>query len=84
MLSGSFAFFLKHLIAALHAQSPLSPSDCEQIIQDALKRVISSQNRFNYDLVSDIHTTLGKMKNAEDVQTYFDQAIAKIQRETKG
>lgn len=76
LMSGSFAFFIKHLISAHRAGAALSPEQCEQMVVDALRRVISSQQRFEYDLISELRTTYGKMDSSSHLSTY----LAKAQR----
>lgn len=83
LMAGSFAYFSKYLLAASQSDQGLSPEECESIWMEAIGRVLSTQRKFDYDLVKEIRDTLGKMKGAPDLQQYFDQAIADLQRKQK-
>lgn len=82
LMAGSFAFFIKQLMAAHQSKSPLEPHHCEQMVIDALRRVVSTQHRFDMDLVSEIRATLKKMNAAESLQPYLDKAIAQYENQS--
>ena len=82
LMAGSFAFFIKKLMTAHQSQTPIDPHQCEQMAIDALRRIVSTQHRFDADLVSEIRATLNKMNAAELLQPYLDQAIAQYEKQS--
>ena len=75
LMSGSFAFFIKHLISAHQSGEALEPEACERMVVNALQRVLSTQNRFDYDLISEIQNTFRKMDETGMLTQYLDKAI---------
>lgn len=82
LMAGSFAFFIKQLMAAHQSQTPIAPHQCEQMVIDALRRMVSTQHRFDADLVSEIRATLKKMNQAESLQPYLDKAISQYEQQS--
>lgn len=83
LMAGSFAYFSKHLLAASQAGKSISPDECEAIWLDAIKRVISTQKKFDYDLVKEIRSIIGRMNGSEELKASFDHAIAEIQSQSQ-
>ena len=83
LMTGSFAFFVKQLMAASQSKTPIEPHQCERMVIEALRRVISTQHRFDVELVSEIQATLNKMTDVESLQPYLDKAIAQYQQQSK-
>lgn len=75
LMAGSYAFFLQHMMLAHQNQMGLSAQDCEKIIVDALKRVQSSQDRFEYDFLSEIQAVLQKMSQPLSLDPYLQQIL---------
>jgi hypothetical protein len=73
LMAGSYAYFLQRLMLAHQDSSGLSAQDCEKIVVDALKRVQSSQNRFEYDFLSEIQAVLQKMSQPLSLDPYLEQ-----------
>lgn len=74
LMSGSFAYFMSRLMTAHQAGQSISPEQCEQIVIDALRRVLSTQNRFNYDLICEIQTTFSKIDETHLLLSYLEKA----------
>jgi hypothetical protein len=73
LMAGSYAYFLQRLMLAHQDQTGLSSQDCEKIVVDALNRVQSSQNRFEYDFLSEIQAVLQKMSQPLSLDPYLQQ-----------
>ena len=78
LMSGSFGFFLKHLITAHQGGDAIAPEDCEQMVIDALRRVLSTQHKFNYDLISEIRDVMLKMDESGSFARYLDKAVSSL------
>ena len=83
LMAGSFAYFSKFLLAASRDDKAITPKECEDIWLDAVKRVISTQQKFDYDLVKEIRSTIGRMNDSEGLLLKFDRAIADIQKKSQ-
>jgi hypothetical protein len=73
VMAGSCAYFLHQLMLGHQNQQGLSPEQCQQLVIDALKRLRSSQNRFEYDFLTDIEAVLDKMDQANALQAYLEE-----------
>jgi hypothetical protein len=73
LMAGSYAYFLQRLMLGHQGESGLSAQECEQIVVDALKRIRSSQSRFEYDFLSEIQAALQKMSRPLPLDPYLDQ-----------
>lgn len=73
LMAGSYAYFLQHLMLGHQSQTGLSTQDCEKIVVDALMRVQASQNRFEYDFLSEIQAVLQKMSQPLSLDPYLQQ-----------
>ncbi len=79
LMSGSYAYFLQQLMLKHQAQEPLTPENCEKIVVDSLKRILITQNRYDYDFLAEIQAALSKMSQPTPFEDYLKQARAKIQ-----
>ncbi|MBW4552856.1 MAG: hypothetical protein KME35_17355 [Aphanocapsa sp. GSE-SYN-MK-11-07L] len=72
VMAGSCAYFIHQLVLGHQSQQGLSPEQCQQLVIDALKRIRSSQNRFEYDFLTDIEAVLDKMHLSNALKDYSD------------
>jgi hypothetical protein len=72
LMTGGYAYFLRQFMVG--HQNGLSAEDCEQAIVDALKRVLSTQDRFNCEYLADIEAVLLKMTHTVSLEPYIDKA----------
>ena len=73
LMAGGYAYFLRQFMIGHHNPAGLSPDLCEQTILDALKRVISTQERFGYEYLSEIEAALARMSQAHPLAPYVKQ-----------
>lgn len=73
LMVGGYAYFLNHLMVGHHNQQGLSPAACEQIVVDALKRVMTTQDRFACDYLGDLEQALAKMTTVLSLEPYLQQ-----------
>jgi hypothetical protein len=73
LMTGGYAYFLRQLMVG--HQKGLSAADCEQAIVDALKRVLSTQERFGCEYLAEIEAILVKMTQTVALEPYVQQAI---------
>jgi hypothetical protein len=71
VMAGSCAYFIQQLMLADQSQQGLSAEQCQQIVVDALKRILSSQKRFEYDFLTDIAAVLEKMDQSTALNNYL-------------
>jgi hypothetical protein len=72
LMTGGYAYFLRQFMVG--CQNGLSTSDCEQAIVDALKRVLSTQDRFACEYLADIEAILLKMTHTVALDPYVEKA----------
>ena len=72
LMTGGYAYFLRQFMVG--CQHGLSAADCDQAILDALKRVLSTQERFECEYLADIETILQKMTHTVDLKPYVEKA----------
>ncbi|MEB3338893.1 MAG: hypothetical protein VKJ46_15595 [Leptolyngbyaceae bacterium] len=75
LMSGSCAYFLQQLMVGHRQETGLSAEACEQIVVNALKRIVSSQERFGYDFLAEIQAVLQKMSRPIALDPYLEQVI---------
>lgn len=75
LMAGGYAYFLRQFMIGHHNSAGLSPDLCEQTILDALKRVVSTQERFGYEYLSEIEAALTRMSQAYPLEPYI-QAVS--------
>jgi hypothetical protein len=73
LMAGSYAYFLQKLMLGHQGQAGLSAEECEQIVVDALKRIQSSQKRFELNFLAEIETVLQKMSQPLPLEPYLQQ-----------
>lgn len=71
LMAGGYAYFLQRLMLAHQQPMGLTPDACEQIVVDALKRILSSQERFGYDFLAEIQAVLQKMHQPMPLDAYL-------------
>jgi hypothetical protein len=69
LMTGGYAYFLRQLMVG--QLNGLSVADCEQAIVDALKRVLSTQERFGCEYLAEIEAILSKMTQSVSLQPYL-------------
>ncbi|WP_404784536.1 hypothetical protein [Altericista sp. CCNU0014] len=74
LMAGGYAYFLRQLMVG-HQQG-LSPTACEQTIVDALKRVLSTQERFGCEYLAEIEAALANMTQTVPLESYLKQITA--------
>ncbi len=74
LMTGGYAYFLRQLMVG--HQNGLSAADCEQAIVDALKRVISTQERFDCEYLTEIEAILSKMTQTIALEPFIQKAEA--------
>ncbi len=74
IIAGSYAYFFSRIAEGHQSQQGLTPEVCEGIILDSLKRLLSTQNRFDYPLVQDIEAALAKMPGTANLADYVAKA----------
>jgi hypothetical protein len=72
LMTGGYAYFLRQFMVGF--QKGLSAADCEQAIVDALKRVLSTQDRFDCEYLADIEAILAKMSHTVALDPYLERA----------
>lgn len=72
LMTGGYAYFLRQFMVGLH--NGLGAVACEQAIVDALKRVLSTQERFDCEYLADIETILLKMTHTVALEPYLEKA----------
>lgn len=70
LMAGSCAYFMHQLMLAHQGQNGLTAAACEQIVVDALKRMQSTQERFGYEVLSEIEAVLQKMSRPLSLEPY--------------
>lgn len=73
LITGGYAYFLHQFMVGHQSQIGLSAEACEQIVIDALRRVISTQNRFQWEYLSEIEAILNQMTTAVPLAPYLQQ-----------
>jgi hypothetical protein len=74
LMTGGYAYFLRQLMVG--HQNGLSAADCEQAIVDALKRVLSTQERFGCEYLTEIEDILSKMTQTMALDPFLRKAEA--------
>jgi hypothetical protein len=72
LMTGGYAYFLRQFMVGHH--DGLSAVQCEQAIVDALKRVLSTQERFDCEYLADIEAILLKMTHTVALEPYLEKA----------
>jgi hypothetical protein len=72
LMTGGYAYFLRQFMVG--HQNGLSAQDCERAIVDALKRVLSTQDRFDCEYLADIEAILSKMTQTIPLEPYIEKA----------
>lgn len=73
LVTGGYAYFLHHFMVGHQTQMGLTADACEKIVIDALKRVLSTQNRFQWEYLSEIETILNKMTTVVPIEPYLQK-----------
>ncbi|WP_299490577.1 hypothetical protein [Acaryochloris sp. IP29b_bin.137] len=73
LMTGGYAYFLHHFIVGHQSEMGLSAEACEKIVVDALRRVISTQERFQWEYLSEIEAILNKMTTVVPITPYLEQ-----------
>lgn len=73
LMTGGYAYFLHHFMVGHQSQMGLTADACEQITVDAIKRVLSTQDRFHCEYLSEIEAILGKMTTAVSMEPYLQK-----------
>ena len=82
LMTGGYAYFLRQFMVGLH--NGLGAVECEQAIVDALKRVLSTQERFDCEYLADIEAILLKMTHTVALEPYLEKAkLARALRSTE-
>jgi hypothetical protein len=71
LMTGGYAYFLRQFM--IGHQNGLSAQDCERAIVDALKRVLSTQDRFDCEYLADIEAILLKMSHTVALEPYIEK-----------
>jgi hypothetical protein len=79
LMTGGYAYFLRQFMVG--HQNGLSADDCEQAIVDALKRILSTQERFECEYLADIKAILSKMTHTVALEPYVEKAKLKQQQQ---
>jgi hypothetical protein len=74
LMAGGYAYFLRQFM--IGHQNGLSAADCEQTILDALKRVLSTQERFSCEYLAEIEAALAKMTQTVPLEPYLQKITA--------
>lgn len=74
LMTGGYAYFLRQLMVG--HQHGLSAAACEQAIVDALKRVLSTQERFGCEYLAEIEDVMSKMTQTVALEPFLQQAAA--------
>ncbi len=73
LMAGGYAYFLRQFMIGHHTPEGLTPELCEQTILDALRRVLSTQERFGYEYLSEIEAALARMSQAHPLEPYVQK-----------
>ncbi|WP_299416051.1 hypothetical protein [Acaryochloris sp. IP29b_bin.148] len=73
LMTGGYAYFLHHFMVGHQSQMGLTADACEKIVIDALKRVLSTQNRFDCEYLSEIEAILNQMTTVVPIEPYLQQ-----------
>lgn len=73
LMIGGYAYFLRQLMVGHQSPDGLSQETCEQTIIDALKRIISTQERFSCEYLTEIEANLAKMTQTVPLKPYINQ-----------
>ncbi|NJK42078.1 MAG: hypothetical protein HC934_13495 [Acaryochloridaceae cyanobacterium SU_2_1] len=74
LMVGGYAYFLHHLMLGHQNEQGLSAATCEQIVVDALKRVLTTQDRFACEYLDDLEKTLAQMTRVLSLEPYLQKA----------
>ncbi|NJM66959.1 MAG: hypothetical protein HC851_15455 [Acaryochloris sp. RU_4_1] len=77
LMTGGYAYFLHHFMLGHQSQEGLKAEDCEKVVVDAIKRMLSTQNRFQCEYLSEIAAILNRMTTVISLEPYL-QEIATI------
>lgn len=72
LMTGGYAYFLRQFMVG--RVKGLSPTECEQTIVDALRRMLSTQERFGCEYLAEIEAALAKMTQTVALEPYIQQA----------
>lgn len=73
LMTGGYAYFLHHFMMGHQSDMGLSAETCEKIVVDALRRVLSTQNRFQCEYLSEIEAILNKMTTVVPIEPYLQK-----------
>jgi hypothetical protein len=73
LMTAGYAYFIRQFMVGHQSAQGLSAAVCEQTILDALKRVISTQERFGCEYLNDIAAILAKMTQTVPLEPYLKQ-----------
>jgi hypothetical protein len=73
LMAGGYAYFLRQLMVGQQAPNGLPPDVCKQTILDALRRVQSTQARFDYEYLAEIEAVLNRMTKTLPLASYLQQ-----------
>jgi hypothetical protein len=74
LMMGGYAYFLRQFMVGHLTSNGLAASICEETILDALQRILSTQNRFGYEYLSEIEAVLQKMTQTVPLDPYLRKA----------
>jgi hypothetical protein len=70
LMAGSCAYFMQQLMLGHQSQTGLTAQVCEQIVINALQRILSTQNRFGYEVLPEIEAVLEQMSQPLSLDRY--------------
>jgi|GEM_PF-3118696 len=76
LMIGGYAYFLHHFMVGHQSQMGLTADACEQIVIDALKRVLSTQDHFQCEYLHEIEAILNKMTTVVPIEPYLQKVSA--------
>jgi hypothetical protein len=76
LMTGGYAYFIRQFMVGHQSAQGLSAAVCEQTILDALKRVMSTQERFGCEYLNDIAAILAKMTQTVPLEPYLKRLSA--------
>lgn len=72
-MTGGYAYFLHHFMVGHQSEMGLSAEACEKIVVDALRRVLSTQDRFQCEYLREIEAILNKMTTVVPIAPYLQK-----------
>jgi hypothetical protein len=76
LMTGGYAYFLHHFMLGHQSQEGLTAEACEKVVVDGIKRILSSQNRFQCEYLSEIEAILTRMTTVMSLEPYLQEITA--------